>query len=91
MIPIQVPMTVAVNGEQIPMSVTDNMVNISFSVGMGISVNYPLYDGEYEFTPTPSTQTVQISGKAASQNIIINPIPSNYGLVTWNGAVLTVS
>lgn len=91
MIPIMIPMTVEVLGEELPMTVTDNSVEFSFSVGIGISVNYPLYDGEYEFTPTQSTQTVQISGKAASQDIIINPIPSNYGLITWNGSVLTVS
>ena len=25
------------------------------------------------------------------KNIRINPIPSNYGLITWDGSVLTVS
>lgn len=49
------------------------------------------FTGEYEYTPTQSTQTVEISGKMATQNIIINPIPSNYGLITWNGSALTVS
>lgn len=50
-----------------------------------------LYDGPYEYTPTQSTQTVQIDGKQATQDIIINPIPSNYGLVQWNGAYLMIS
>lgn len=29
--------------------------------------------------------------KTTQQNIVINPIPSNYGLITWNGSVITVS
>lgn len=49
------------------------------------------YDGDYEFTPSQSAQTVQIKDKMARHDITINPIPSNYGLITWNGATLTVS
>lgn len=49
------------------------------------------YTGEYEFTPSAETQTIPIYGKVASADIVINPIPSNYGLITWNGSVLTVS
>lgn len=52
-------------------------------------VNSP-YTGEYEFTPTEETQTVAISGKKAVANIVINPIPRNYGKVTWTGTVLTI-
>lgn len=52
-------------------------------------VNY--YSGPYEFTPTDSTQTVSIDNLMATQDITINPIPSNYGLITWDGATLTVS
>lgn len=58
------------------------------AIGGGSS---PPYTGAYEYTPTEETQTIEISGKAATQDIIINPIPSNYGLITWNGSVLTVS
>lgn len=49
------------------------------------------YVGEYEYTPTQQTQTIPIGGYKATQNITINPIPNNYGLITWNGATLTVS
>lgn len=49
------------------------------------------YEGPYEFTPTQSTQTIAIEGKTATEDIVINPIPSNYGLITWNGSTLTVS
>lgn len=49
------------------------------------------YRGEYEFTPTENVQTVRINGLRATRNITINPIPNNYGKITWNGSVLTVS
>lgn len=49
------------------------------------------YEGQYVFTPTRETQIVEGQGLMLTQNITINPIPSNYGLVTWNGSTLTVS
>ena len=49
------------------------------------------YTGSYEFTPTPSTQTILVENKLMAHDIIINPIPNNYGLITWDGSVLTVS
>lgn len=52
--------------------------------------SYPLYDGEYEITPTDEPQVIELEGKAVKQNIIINPIPSNYGKVIWNGTTLTI-
>lgn len=49
------------------------------------------YHGEYEVTPSAETQTLATQGKNLEQDIVINPIPSNYGLITWNGSTLTVS
>lgn len=51
----------------------------------------PPFTGEYEYTPTEETQTIPINGKRATQNITINPIPNNYGLITWDGTTITVS
>ena len=50
-----------------------------------------LYGGPYEVTPTQATQTLQTRGHTLQNNVTVNPIPSNYGLITWNGVVLTVS
>lgn len=47
--------------------------------------------GEYTYTPSNAEQTIEINGLRATDNITINPIPSNYGLITWDGATLTVS
>ena len=49
------------------------------------------FTGDYNITPTAQRQTIPIIGKTARQNITVEPIPSNYGLITWNGSTLTVS
>ena len=53
--------------------------------------DYDYYSGAVEVTPSTATQTLHTAGKVVLDNITINPIPSNYGLITWDGAVLTVS
>lgn len=43
-------------------------------------------------TPTQSEQTIRAdAGYNGLSSVKVNPIPSNYGLVTWNGSVLTIS
>lgn len=81
-IPAQSVHIVSVNGDKLkPMKV----------ISGGGGGNAPVYHGATEFTPTEQTQTVAVSGYRMEQNITINPIPSNYGRITWNGSVLTVS
>ena len=55
------------------------------------STDYPTYDGPTEFTPSRESQVVETTAHVLLADIVINPIPSNYGLIQWNGAVLTVS
>lgn len=52
---------------------------------------YPDYAGPTEVTPSGSAQTLATSGTVLHADVVVAPIPSNYGLITWNGAVLTVS
>ena len=49
------------------------------------------YGGNYEVTPSTEEQILPTSGKILARDITINPIPNNYGLIAWNGSVLTVS
>lgn len=49
------------------------------------------YSGSYEVTPSDEAQTLGTSSRMLSRDIIINPIPSNYGLITWDGTTITVS
>lgn len=49
------------------------------------------YAGPYEATPTAAAQTFATTGKLMVREFTVNPIPSNYGLITWDGSRLTVS
>lgn len=51
------------------------------------------YPPEYYTVIVPSQNEVTIptQNKLVTGNIIIKPIHSNYGKITWDGAVLTVS
>ena len=53
--------------------------------------SYPPYDGPVTVTPGQEEQTLYTNGYSMRSNIVINPIPNNYGLIGWNGSVLTVS
>lgn len=56
-----------------------------------VNVTADEYDGPYDATPSSAAQTFPTTGKLMTADFVVNPIPSNYGLVTWDGAVLTVS
>lgn len=67
---------------------------------MGVTLGTPIvkeyvdvqtYTGAYEVTPSAETQTLETAGMRMSRAVTINPIPQNYGLITWNGSFLTVS
>ena len=49
------------------------------------------YKGDYTVTPSSQTQTLLTAEMIMTDNVIINPIPKNYGLITWNGSRITVS
>lgn len=51
----------------------------------------PPYTGETTVTPSDVTQVLYTADMTVLENITINPIPNNYGLIGWNGSVLTVS
>lgn len=52
---------------------------------------YPPYAGEIVVTPSSEIQVLATELTTLTSNIIINPVPSNYGLVTWNGSFLMIS
>lgn len=67
---------------------------IDYDVGEYLPVVYtdvPTFGGPYEVTPTNQEQVLQTNGKVMSNDVIIGPIPNNYGLITWDGTTLTVS
>lgn len=49
------------------------------------------YEGDYYVTPGDEEQVLPTQGKRLTEDLVIGPIPSNYGRITWNGSTLTVS
>lgn len=58
----------------------------------GISTLDPLpyYNGEYAITPSTETQTLLTANKSMAENIVVNPIPSNYGRIEYSGGIITI-
>ena len=51
----------------------------------------PAYEGPYTVTPSAAEQILDTDSLYMRGNITINPIPNNYGLITWDGHTITVS
>ena len=49
------------------------------------------YTGPFNIIPTDEQQIINIAQKVSSRNITVGPIPNCYGLIGWDGSVLTVS
>lgn len=49
------------------------------------------YEGVYEFTPSDVEQIAPTAGKLLSKEIVIKPIPSYWGKITYNGTYIRVS
>lgn len=59
--------------------------------GSMYAVGPPRYEGPYEVTPSQSEQVLPTEGKHTLENIVVQPIPWYYGLITYNGSTITVS
>lgn len=90
--PIQVNMRAEKGIQQYTMSVSESEAQFAAGIGSRIVVGTSqIYDGPYEVTPSAEMQTLQTKNFRMTDNIVVNPIPSNYGLITWNGSIITVS
>lgn len=87
--PIVVDMDVGYS-DPVPMSVDTDSV-FPMDVGTSIQiVKVKLQDKEV--TPSATAQIVVAdSDYDGLSEVLVNPIPTNYGLVTFNGSVITVS
>ena len=89
-----VPVPVSLNvtgGQNVPLKVSGGTeVNLGMDTAIRASI-VPRYDGPYEVTPAAQAQTFETAGKLMTEDITVGAIPNNYGLITWDGSVLTVS
>ena len=50
-----------------------------------------VFAGPYEITPSAENQVISTRTKVLTDDIVIKRIPSNYGLIAWNGLGIRVS
>lgn len=79
-----------------PQRASVNITDKSLTVGMGTPVAKEYIDadpymGPYSATPSAEAQTFSTRNLRMTEDFVVNPIPSNYGLITWDGSTLTVS
>lgn len=87
---ITVPMNVSVQ-DSISVNASEEEQGVALNIGAAYKVSEgDLYHGEYEFTPNNETQTVHTQDKLLLQNITINPVPSNYGKISWDGSNIMI-
>ena len=86
-------MSLSVDGLEPSISLTcDDGAALEVSCGyVGGGGTYSVYDGSYEATPSSAEQVFSTGGKLMTGNFVVNPIPQNYGLITYNGSKLRVS
>ena len=49
------------------------------------------YQGPYAVTPSEESQTLSTADLIMGEDVVIDPIPANYGRITWNGSVLLIT
>ena len=52
--------------------------------------DHDYYTGPYEVTPSDEEQTLETADLIATDNVVVKPIPSNYGHISYSGYDLRV-
>lgn len=81
----------AEENESVDIEVAEEDSEIELSMeeeGVG---EYPVYAGKYEITPSLETQTLETAYRVLTSNVVIAPIPSNYGKISYDGSTLTIT
>ena len=83
------PVTVAESDQTFPVIVSgDETIQMTVSERIEIAEKYT---GSYTVTPANEDIVLNTRGKMLTENLTVEAIPSNYGLITWDGSVITVS
>lgn len=81
-------------GSAVAVSTAWNAIALSAAHAVEVTADVsvmPTYRGAYSFTPSSTVQRIRCDGLMMDGDVWIAPIPSNYGLVTWDGSTITVS
>ena len=85
-------MNVTIQPQKIKISINQEHMGIGIKNQIAREIiDLDPYEGEYIVTPTSETQVLFTKNFRMENNVVINPIPNNYGLITWNGSFLMIS
>lgn len=85
-------LTATFNKPTLKVSISPQAMGVS--MGSPVAREYverPAYEGVVSVTPSADLQVLQTKDLRMTDDITINPIPQNYGLITYNGSTITVS
>lgn len=84
-------MIIEVHPTKIAISIDKGSADIDVKTPMARDyVNAEPYDGDYEITPSEEVVTLPTTNFRMTGDLKIQPIPSNYGRIAWNGSTLMV-
>lgn len=63
---------------------SQHQINLGFQGFIGITTDADPYTGVYEATPSDHVQVFKTENKLMGKNFVVNPIPKEYGLVTYD-------
>lgn len=75
-------------------TIMQNMVEADASLTTNVThyhSEYPDYEGGTTFTPSQETQIIPTRHTVLLSDITINPIPSNYGRITYSGGIISIT
>lgn len=49
------------------------------------------YEGNYEITPSEELQTLPTANRQLARDIVVAPIPKNYGQITYSGGGIIIT
>lgn len=85
---------------EVHLVIRENTQKVRLSVGMDAPISikvddrhgaiWPIYNGETTVTPTESEQVLHTNEHVLKRDIVVGPIPSNYGKIVWNGSYIRV-
>lgn len=67
-----------------------NKQSVSFDLETPSAIGVTPYDDSYEVTPSSETQTLSTRYRYMLDDITINPIPSDYGHIVYDGSKILV-
>ena len=50
----------------------------------------PDYQGSYDVEPGEEAQVLQTGRHAMTADLVVEPIPDNYGRISWDGAAISL-